>query len=302
MVPLIISALHEPVFSMGSATAPLIRKPAAFWYFSGPALLFFSLFRRRKTSPDAAALPMYLIFSSCALALVAAMTMFNCICLSRYTAEFFLLPYLTTLPIILSWLCDATKAPVLRNWQRIRLPMTIAFFGMLAGSVALAAIVKPEINEPHDPELLEAISELPKDAVIGGFVTDLDFSPLMTNRSTLFNPELAIAYHRGYFLPIMSRMDAIRDIVLTRDADIFREKMKETGLTHLLVDSWTLLIPRVSNSFRGFFGEELIRHETAHSISERTVLAQTARQCSMAVFGDVLVLEASCLIRVAERL
>ena len=120
---------------------------------------------------------MYLIFSSCALALVAAMTMFKLHLPSRYTAELFLLPYLTTLPIILSWLRDATKAPVLRNWQRIRLPMTIAFLGNIvyAGSVALAAIVKPEINEPHDPELLEAISELPKDAVIGGFVTDLVF-------------------------------------------------------------------------------------------------------------------------------
>lgn len=266
------------------------------WYFSGALLLFFALFRRQNPNIAQSALPLYLVASSFVFAGLAAVTMFKFHVPSRYMSVFFLLPYLSTLPIVLGWLRNRTLAVVLSHWHRLSLAMTAGLFIIVAGGFYLAGDVKLEVSTPQNPPLLAAIAALPQDTVVGGFVMDLDFSPVFTNRSTLFNRELAIAYQRGYFIPILQRMQAMRDLILTQDPAILGDRIRTLKLDQLVIEQETLANPRVPQPFRGFFGKDLVALEEMPTRNGLSLVAQLAPRCTSGIFGTVLLLDTACIL------
>lgn len=266
------------------------------WFFTGPLILFLALFNRRNPAFPRSAVPFYLVVSSFGFAIIATLLMFKMHLPSRYVAFFFLLPYFSSLPLLLGWLRNLTYPTVMGNWPRWRLSMTGGFAVLLGGSVYLAGNVKPEIITPASPALIEAISALPEKSVVGGFVMDLNFSPVFTNRSTLFSREVAVAYQRGYFLPIMERMQAVRDIVLTNDPAVLSDRIRSVKLDRLAIEEDTLTNQQIPLPFRGFFGADLATMEAASKASGPSLVAQLAPRCTSGTFGSVRLLDTACML------
>lgn len=266
------------------------------WYFSGPVVLFLALFNRCSSARARSALPLLLVTSSFAFAALAAVTMFKLHIPSRYMSFFSLLPYFSTLPLVLGWIHNRSLPFVLKNWQRLSVSMIAGFAVIVAGGIYLAHDVKLKVSTPENPRLLAAIAALPQEAVVGGFVRDLDFSPVYTNRSTLFNRELAIAYQRGYFMPIQQRMLAMRDLILTQDPAILSDRIKALGLDHLVVAQSTLSVPRVPEAFRGFFEKDLGVIEDIAARKGPSLIARLAPRCTSGTFGNELLIDTACLL------
>jgi hypothetical protein len=150
---------------------------------------------------------------------------------------------------------------------------------------------------PRSPALIEAIAALPKDEVVAGFVSDLDFVPVQARRSVLFTYEHAIPYQKGYFLQMMARVNVMRDIFLTRDPAVFARQLSVFRIDWFFVGKKNMAEARILPRFRGFFGPELATEEEAGLKLGPTVLAQRATACTAGEIDGILMLDAACLRR-----
>lgn len=201
------------------------------------------------------------------------------------------------MPVFLAWLRNRTLPVVLKNWRRLSALMIAGFAMLTGGGLILAGDVRPVNFTPKNPPLVAAIAALPRETVVGGFIRDLDFSPVFTNRSTLFNRELTIAYQRGYFVPILQRMQAMRDLILTQDPAVLRDRIEILKIDRLVIEQDTLAHPRVPLAFRTFFGNDLSAMEEATTSNGPSLVAQLAPRCTGGMFGDVLLVDTACMLR-----
>ncbi|MEF2074528.1 hypothetical protein [Consotaella aegiceratis] len=272
----------------------------------GPIVLFARAFGRSGRPDDdrmRSALPLYLALSSFFWFGVASLLMFRLHLPSRYTNSLYVLEYLLPIALVLEWV----RKPGFPNWlierRSGRMIMIVGVFATLLLAVLADANVRSSFGSPKDMRLIQAIRALPKDAVVAGFVKDLDFSPVFTNRSTLFNRELAVAYQLGYFLPLMQRMADMRDAMLTHDPAVLADRLESNGVDLLLVPETMLSEPQIPGQFRGFFGPELAAME-AEAAEGPTALARLAERCAPDRYVDIedmsiLAFDAGCLVREA---
>jgi hypothetical protein len=263
----------------------------------GPCVLLARNLAARSDGSLASPLPFYLLASTLAWFAISTALLFRLHLPSRFSSAASLLAMLAAVPLLASWIRD--RLPL--SWLARR-PIGQAF--LIAGTVGclcaaiIGAVQRPAtIVSPRSPALLAAIRALPKDDMVAGFIPDLDFSPAFTGRSTLFNRELAVAYQKGYFLPILARMAAIRDVAFTRDPAVFAARLAAQPIDWLLVPKFTLSDGRVLGPFRGFFGSGLAAEEEAAQAQGPPVLAKRAGACTAGEYDEVLMLDAACLKR-----
>ena len=208
-----------------------------------------------------------------------------------------LLPMISAVPVVAGWIRNALPLPLLTRGFPGRAVLIAGAAGALCWSIS--AMVRPpaELVVPRSPALIEALKALPGDDVVAGFVPDLDFVPVFAGRSVLFTREHAVAYQKGYFLQMMARLAAMRDIFLTRDPATFSTALAAYRLDWFLVGEENMREARILRPFRGFFGRELAYLEDPRLYKGPTVLAQRAGPCTVAEFDDVLMLDAACLAR-----
>lgn len=266
----------------------------------GPVVMLMRMFRPEPASSARSPLPFYLLVSSLICATLSAAVLFKLHLPSRYASGLLLLPFLATLPVLSDWIRSRLSPQMLIERYSGRTLLIGTGIAALAGVLAVS-IVKTGNTLPADRELIAAIRSLPKDAVVGGFAEDLNFSPVLTGRSTLFSRELSIAYEKGYYQKVHRRMEVIRDVVLTTDASVFAERMRELPLDALIVTKDTLAQGKIPGSFRGFFGAELAEIEARASQNGPTLVARLAPDCTMDVHHDTVMLDAHCLVRSLPR-
>lgn len=267
--------------------------------FGGSAILFL---RERRTATEtrlSSNIPFLLMIASILWFTLARAVLFRLHLPNRYTAATELLIYLTAFPLFIDWVRRCSKPWLLpTRWERVGLVGAVVAGLMVCTWGALN--VRVTLALPNS-ELLKALRVLPETAVIGGFVEDLDFSPVLTKRSTLFSRELAIAYQKGYFLPIMARMEALKDIVLIHDPEIFADRIKSLKITHLVIRQSDLDEARLPQPFRGFFDEGQLKKEEEVTRPVGTVLSKLAPSCTTGVYGGVLLISADCLLAAARQ-
>ena len=202
---------------------------------------------------------------------------------------------LTTLPLALEWLRDRPVPAWLAASRTGRAVLVLGAVGGLAAAAFGAGDIRSTFRAPGDPALIEAVGRLPKDAVVGGFVKDLDFSPALTGRSTLFNRELAVAYQSGYFKPIAGRMRSMRTLVETSDPSAFAANLSVLAADVLLVEDETLDTGLVPVHFRGFFGGGGEKLPDTAAPRRQTLLKTIAAACVLTRYRTVSFIDAHCL-------
>ena len=263
---------------------------------AGPALLFW---RARKPGPGLRSdLPLFLLVASLLWFALATAMLFRLHLPNRYTAGVDLLPYLATLALVLERLRDRPFPEWLVRKPLGRVLLTVGTAATLLACAVGAADVRKGISTP-DQAFLDAIRALPRTAVVGGFVQQLDFSPVLTNRSTLFSRELAIAYQEGYFLPIMARMEKVKEILLTPDARVLADDIRALGMTHLVAAPKDLAAMTIPRSFRGFFDARTLAAEEEAARARRPLVSDLAGNCTSGVYDGIAVIDAACLVEAA---
>lgn len=268
---------------------------------AGPLILFVRAVRAGPAAKLRSVLPLYLLAGSSLWFAASAVLLFRLHLPSRYTSAIILLMLLSSLPLLLEGIGGTRLATRLATRKRgkaildagILLIALIAAFGV--------GDARSVIRRPADPALIAAIRALPPDAVVAGFVEDLDFSPVLTGRSTLFSRELAIPYQLGYYRPLLRRMEDLRDAMLTADPSVLADRLRRNDVDLLLVPQDMLAHPRIPDAFRGFFGDTLAALEEQEARNGPSALSRLAAGCAGDRFSTVLALDASCLIRTGER-
>ncbi|WP_152047157.1 hypothetical protein [Aureimonas psammosilenae] len=242
-------------------------------------------------------LPFLLLLASLAWFVIAASTMFRLHLPSRYSTALVTLAILTTFPLLVERIRARRFPRWLRERRSGRILMHVGTIAVLILAFGGALGVKRSMLSPDNPELVAFVRSLPPGARVAGFVTDLDFSPVLTNRSTLFSRELTIGYQLGYLRPILARMADIRDAILTNDPVILADRLRRNQVDVLLIADETLRDPKVPERFRGFFqADELKDAETQATVQGLTALSRSAADCTLKRIGRVWALDAPCLM------
>jgi hypothetical protein len=266
----------------------------------GPIVIFARTFRSGATERIRSELPLYLLIASVLWFTVAVLLLFRMHLPNRYTSAVGMLTTLTLASLVLEWLREKRLLEWLMERKHGYVLASIGLVGAVAYLAEGAADIRQDFKRPTNPSLIAAIGDLPKEAVVGGFVRDLDFSPLLTRRSTLFSRELAVAYQLGYFNRIIARMQTMRDVVLTDDSAVFEKGLARLGADFILIEQETLDTGRIPEDFRGFFGAELAQAEEAADRKLPTLISRLADGCRVGIYGSVSMLDASCLAEAAE--
>jgi hypothetical protein len=266
----------------------------------GSIVLFARACRAGETVRIRSELPLYLLIGSVVWFTLALLLLFRLHLPNRYSAAVGMLATLTIVPLLLEWLRKRRLVEWLMERKYGYVFASIGMVGVLVYLAEGAADIRQNFKKPSNPSLIAAIRDLPKDAVVGGFVTDLDFSPVLTGRSTLFSGELAVAYQLGYFNRIIERMQSMRDVVLTNDPAVLAKGLAKLGSDFILIAQETLDTGRIPERFRGFFGGELAPMEEAAMKSLPTLVGRLADGCRVGIYEGVSMLDAACLTTAAE--
>lgn len=243
---------------------------------TGPVILMRRM-RRPVAGRMRSALPFLLVVSSVACAAGAAWLLFRLHLPSRYTVLLPYLPALTTLPVLFE--------------QAERLPRRLRRGGWAFALILCAvAVLSPKnvLRAPVHPALIADLAALPSTARIAGFLPDLDFSPLLTGRATLFNSELAVAYERGYFEEVIARMTGLRRGLFAPTAEA-RQRLLELDLDWLVIARETLEEGRLPPSSAGFFAPAASGPMTP----ERRGLLN---RCAVRNYSAALLIDARCFL------
>jgi hypothetical protein len=107
-------------------------------------------------------------------------------------------------------------------------------FLILVGIVCWPTLKKYE-TPPRVTQGLEAVAELPIDAIIAGHPETMNLIPIFAKRSAYANRELSEAYYPQYYDRISGRIDAMLKAYYAKtDAEVLAFCQK-TGVTHFLV-------------------------------------------------------------------
>ncbi len=129
---------------------------------------------------------------------------------SRYTRYTFPVCALMVISSVVPRLAEIR--PLARFARRLHEPRILAVIGaVIALCAATDAIVKVRRDlgrspEPGLMEVLEFVSQLPKESVIAAHPSDASVIPLLTRRSTVANEEISLAYHMGYYRQVKARL------------------------------------------------------------------------------------------------
>lgn len=242
------------------------------------------------------ALPFSFLLASLAWFALASLVLFRMYLPNRYTAALLTLGILCLVPMAVEF----GKAALRRKGLSPAVAAVIVSLAAISGVAAVRP--RPILTAPLDHEFVAAIGALPRDAVVAGFVSDLDFSPVLTNRSTLFSAELTVGFHHGYLRQVLARMADMRDVTLTHEPAVLINRLGRNEVSIFAVYPEMLAEARLPRPFRGFFGPDLIDAEAAAARHGETLLGRLAPECIVQKFTTVLMLDAVCLAGAAKRL
>jgi hypothetical protein len=118
--------------------------------------------------------------------------------------------------------------------------------GQAAGVIAIAAMVLLPFagrgwsvaglntDVTSQRRLYDFLHHLPKDVLIAGWPTDLDYVPYVSRRQAFVTEELSVAYKKGYTDEMRRRMRALIDAYFATDRGPLERLRDDFGITHFI--------------------------------------------------------------------
>lgn len=219
----------------------------------------------------------------------------------RVTPSFFLPQryVLYTVPVLGSLLLTSSFAGL---WQlgagRLR---ALAFVPVLAGNLAVLGLFggrgSPTVGlnvvvGPDERALFDAISRLPRDAMIAGWPWVVDSVPYETNRSVLVSFETSMPFHTVFTKMIRARTEAVIDAYLATSPEPLRSLREGHGVTHLVL-RLSHLRGRPPGYFKPF--DQRIRAAMVRAKAEGFELERQLATLTVFARGDLVLLDLSRL-------
>ncbi|WP_206603153.1 hypothetical protein [Leptolyngbya ohadii] len=220
---------------------------------------------------------------------------------SRYSAYTLRIALVYAAAIVLTVGLDA-----LLRWMQTASSYAVKGIGWLLIGITTAALLLYPAYEPWflklnyktapNPQLYQFFAQQPKDTLIASLVQDVDFVPTFSNRSILVGREYAIPYHNGYIIPFRQKANDLIRAQYSPDRATLDAVIRQYG-----IDFWVIS----RDSFRPeFLQETWIRQypeaieQAAANLQQGTpALARQRQRCTVLRDGNLIVLDASCLLR-----
>ena len=164
-------------------------------------------------------------------------------------------------------------------------------------TIAIVSLVtiSPRNRRPLDTGLIQSIAALPPDTVVAGFVSDMDFVPVLAKRGALFTYEHSIPLHLGYYRQIEARMHDMVELEFTANSATLAADLVKWSVGVYVISKDRLANPNHMTGFEAFVPDDFTRENAARK-GAVTALSRAAAACTIKEFTQTIMLDAACLV------
>lgn len=286
-----------------SLFTPVTHCAALLW----PLLLLWrSHFPLIKQIKSSICVLLQLFLASSAMFLVAHATLFRLYQPGRYTAYSlrFIVVFLSAIGLtlivdgVLNWAKENETSFGIKNLVAITTTAIIAFLVVCYPSL-VANFPRVGYVEGKMPALYEFFQQQPKDILIASIAGEADNLPTFSQRSVLVAKEYAVPYQKGYYSRYLQRLNDLIRAQYTTDKAVLKKFINQYGIDFWMLDYNALTLQYVQDY--GWIGVFDSTPEAMLALKQGKipVLAEAMTSCAVFQNGIVVVLETSCIAKLA---
>lgn len=247
-----------------------------------------------------------LFLASSAMFLIAHATLFKLYQPGRYTAYSlrFIVVFLSAIGLtlivdgVLNWAKETATNFGIKNLVAITTTAIIAFV-----VVCYPSLVEnfPRVGyvEGKMPDLYQFFQQQPKDILIASIAGEADNLPTFSQRSVLLAKEYAVPYQKGYYSRYLHRINDLIRAQYTTDRAVLQKFINQYGIDFWMLDRNALTLQYVQDY--GWIDDFDSTPEAMLALKQGKipVLAEAMTSCAVFQNGIVVVLETSCIAKLA---
>ncbi|MBD2023377.1 hypothetical protein [Leptolyngbya sp. FACHB-711] len=220
---------------------------------------------------------------------------------SRYSAYTLRIVLVYAAAIVLTVAFDG----LLHGLQRSRQIGIKAIAWALIGVTTVTLLLYPSYAYPFmkvnyktgpNPQLYQFFAQQPKDTIIASLVQDIDFVPTFAKRPILVGREYAIPYHDGYITPFRQRANDLIRAQYSLDRAALTDVIRTYGIDFWVVSRDSFRPEFLKNTWIRQY-PEAIEQAVANLQQGTPALARQRQRCTVQRDGNLIVLDATCLLR-----
>ena len=247
-----------------------------------------------------------LFLASSAMFLAAHATLFRLYQPGRYTAYSlrFIVVFLSA--IVLTLIVDgvinwAKEAKTTFDIKNLVATITIAIITVAVVFYPSMVTKFPTVGyvEGKMPDLYQFFEQQPKDILIASIAGEADNIPTFSQRSVLVAKEFAVPYQKGYYSRYLQRINDLIRAQYTPDRAVLQKFINQYG-----IDFWMLDYNALTLQYLQDYGWISVFDSTPEAMlalkqGKIPVLAEAMTSCTVFQNGIVVVLDASCIVKLS---
>lgn len=226
---------------------------------------------------------------------------------SRYTAYTlrFTLAYAAAIALTLifdaglRWLAQSSRSTTVSRsivWGFLALLMA----ALLLNPSYEYAFMRVNYKTGRTPQLYEFFAQQPKDIMIASLAQEIDFVPTFSHRSILVGREYAIPYHAGYIDRFRERANDLIRAQYSLDRGTVRDVIQRYGIDFWVLSQTAFKPATLKETWIRQYPQAI--ETAARNLKQGTpALAKLRRRCAVLREGELVVLEANCILQATER-
>ncbi len=247
-----------------------------------------------------------LFLASLAMFLVAHATLFKLYQPGRYTAYSlrFIVVFLSAIALtlivdgVLNWAQENETSFGIKKLVAIITTAIISFVVVCYPSL-VANFPRVGYVEGKMPDLYQFFQQQPKDIMIASIAGEADNLPTFSQRAVLVAKEYAVPYQKGYYSRYLQRINDLIRAQYTPDRAILQKFINQYG-----IDFWMLDRNALTLKYMQDYGWISVFDSTPEAMlalkqGKIPVLAEAMTSCAVFQNGIVVVLETSCIAKLA---
>ena len=150
------------------------------------------------------------------------------------------------------------------------------------------------------PEIYQFLLTQPKDSLVASISEEADYIPTFAQRSTLVSLEYSMPYHSGYYTPLRQRTIDLIQAQYSTNWQTIRQFIQKYSINFWLLDRQAFREDYIQDQklIRDVDQEKVV--QTQLQQGQILVLSQAIESCSILQTDNHILLEASCIEKIAE--